>query len=66
MISSEGEKKGGRQGSSLAPNFLKELFFTIGGCASERDFTDSLGSRNWGKQCIRERLYRGIANSNWN
>ena len=62
----DSEKEGGRYGGSSMPSFLKNLIFDIGavdlGFAGNK-FTWS--NKRWGKDCIRERLDRGIANINW-
>jgi hypothetical protein len=60
------EKEGGKCGGSSMPSFLKNLMFDIGavdlGFAGNK-FTWS--NKRWGKDCIRERLDKGIANINW-
>ena len=60
------EKDGGKSGDPSTPFFLKELLFDLGavdlGFSGNR-FTWS--NRRWGKNCIRERLDRGIANISW-
>jgi hypothetical protein len=60
------EKDGGKSGDPSTPSFLKELLFDLGavdlGFSGNR-FTWS--NRRWGKNCIRERLDKDIANISW-
>ena len=65
MINDE-EKVGGITGGPSTPSLLKELLFDLAavdlGYVGNR-FTSS--NRRWGRNSIRERLDRGIANINW-
>ena len=60
------EKEGGVCGSSSIPSYLKDIMFDLGavdlGFAGNK-FTWS--NRRWGRNSIRERLDRGIANIEW-
>ena len=66
LVANGDEKEGGRVGSCSTPNFLQELLFDFG--AIDLGF---LGNKftwcnnRWGKNCIRERLDRGVANNLW-
>jgi exonuclease III len=66
VILDDSEKEGGRIGCSSMPSYLKDLLFDLGavdlGFAGNK-FTWS--NRRWGKGSIRERLDRGICNSEW-
>ncbi len=58
------EKLGGPRGSSLAPNYLRNLLFNLD--AVDLGFSGAKFTwYNRGKGCVRERLDRGIANCQW-
>ena len=60
------EKGGGKRGSSLAPNFLKELLFDLG--TIDLRFASNKytwWNKRWGTKAIRERLDRVITDSSW-
>lgn len=62
-ILGDSEKEGGRRGSSSAPNFLSEIMFELG--AVDLGFSGNnfnWCNKRWGKDCIKQRLDRGIAN----
>ena len=62
----EDEKKGGRRGSTLETNHLKDLMFefrAINLGYSGSKFTWAKG--NWDNTAIKRRLDKGIANNSW-
>jgi hypothetical protein len=66
VIFEDVEKEGGNIGCSSAPNFLKDLIFDLG--AVDLGFSSNKFNwcnRRWGKGCIRERLDRSIASTEW-
>jgi hypothetical protein len=66
VIFEDVEKEGGNIGCSSAPNFLKDLIFYLG--AVDLGFSSNKFNwcnRRWGKGCIRERLDRSIASTEW-
>ena len=66
VVLGDNEKEGGRLGSSSTPNYLKDILFELGVVDlvfSGNSFTWT--NKRWGRNCIRERLDRGIANISW-
>ena len=66
VIFEDTEKEGGNVGCSSALNFLKDLIFDLG--AVDLGFSGNKFTwcnRRWGKGCIRERLDRSIASTEW-
>jgi hypothetical protein len=66
VILDDEEKEGGNKGNSSCPNYLKEILFQMG--AVDLGFTGNKftwTNRRWGRNCIKERLDRGISSINW-
>ena len=66
VILEDEEKEGGNKGNSSGPNYLKEIMFNLRGVDLGHignKFTWT--NRRWGRDCIKERLDKGIASMSW-
>ena len=66
VVLEDEEKNGGNKGNSSGPNYLKEIMFNLRGVDLGHignKFTWT--NRRWGRDCIKERLDKGIASMSW-
>uniref|UniRef100_A0A2N9H629 Reverse transcriptase domain-containing protein n=1 Tax=Fagus sylvatica TaxID=28930 RepID=A0A2N9H629_FAGSY len=66
VVINDEEKQGGVKGNTSTPNYLQEIMFELGAVDlgfSGNKFTWT--NKRWGKNAIKERLDRGIANMSW-
>ena len=66
VVINDEEKQGGVKGNTSTLNFLQEIMFELGAVDlgfSGNKFTWT--NKRWGKNAIKERLDRGIANMSW-